>query len=95
MRGNAQRKPAPRVVIQQTRDSGGSTFALAPETQRDLIERFGDKLQLSDRIFVGRWNEDPTRLHGRLSKQLLILLTGIDDDDLLAEMGEIEFFRFH
>jgi hypothetical protein len=88
------REQAPRVVIEQSYHREGSTFALSPETKQSLVERFGDKLHLAPRISIAGHRDDPKRLHGPLRKQLLMLLTGVDDEALLAEMGAIEFHQF-
>ena len=80
-----------KIVIYQSTDREGSTFSLSPETKRALRERFGDKLHASPRIFIAHGiRDDLERLHGRLAKQLLALLTGFDDE-LLAQAGDFEF----
>jgi hypothetical protein len=95
--GQAQVDDDERIVIYQSTDREGSTFALSPETKRALQERFGDKLHASPRIFIAHGapgapgtRDDMERLHGRLAKQLLALLTGFDDE-LLARIGAFEF----
>lgn len=93
----AQEDDNDKIVIYQSTNREGSTFALSPETRRALQARFGDKLHVSPRIFVAHGmpeapgtRDDLERLHGRLAKQLLALLTGFDQD-LLAQLGEFEF----
>lgn len=80
-----------RIVVYQSTDRSGSTFALSPEAERMLQERFGSKLHGSPRIFVAHEiRDDLERLHGRLAKHLVMLLTGLDAD-LLGQVGDIEF----
>jgi hypothetical protein len=79
------------VVINQSTDRSGSTFALDYFTERALKERFGDKLHPVDRIFVAHTTHDAIdRLYGKLARQLLALLTGLDED-LLAQLTQVEF----
>lgn len=79
------------LVIYQSTNREGSTFSLSPETKRALRERFGDKVHVSPRIFIAHGTRDDlARLHGRLAKQLIALLTGLDDE-LLAQVGSFEF----
>lgn len=85
-----------QIVVYQTTDREGSTFALSPEARRMLQGRFGAKFHGSPRIFIahdiraGDVQGDLERLHGRLARQLVMLLTGLDDQSL-AELGDIEF----
>lgn len=89
-----------KIVIYQSTNREGSTFALSPETKRALQKRFGDKLHVSPRIFIahGAHGAQATqgtrdaleRLHGGLAKQLIALLTGFDRD-LLAQIDDFEF----
>ncbi len=80
-----------RLVIYQSTDREGSTFSLSPETKRTLQRRFGDRLRVAPRIFIAHpVHSDLEHLHGSLSKRLVALLTGFDDD-LLAEAGDFEF----
>jgi hypothetical protein len=93
MRGSARSAPddAGRIVIYQSTDREGSTFSLSPATRRKLEERFGDSFQVTPRIFVAHAKSGSfERLHGRQAKQLLALLTGFDND-LLGQLGDIEF----
>ena len=56
-----------------------------------LQKRFGEKFRASPRIFVAHEiRDDLERLHGSLAKQLVMLLTGLDDE-ALAQAGDIEF----
>lgn len=56
-----------------------------------LQERFGAKFHGSPRIFIAHEiRDDLEHVHGRLSKQLVMLLTGLDEE-LLAQVGDIEF----
>jgi len=97
--GTAQRDDG-KIVIYQSTNREGSTFALSPETKRTLQERFGDKLHVSPRIFIAHGahgaqavqgtRDALERLHGSLAKQLVALLTGFDDD-LLDQIGDPEF----
>jgi hypothetical protein len=81
----------PRIVVYQSTDREGSTFSLSPAARRRLEERFGEKLHTSPRIFVAHTMRDSLeRLHRSLARQLVMLLTGLDDADL-AQAGEIEF----
>jgi len=84
-----------RIVVYQSTDRSGSTFALSPEARRMLQERFGTKFHGAPRIFIAHEirdeiRDDLERLHGRLAKHLVMLLTGLDDD-LLGQVGDIEF----
>jgi hypothetical protein len=80
-----------RIVVYQSTDREGSTFALSPEARRILQSRFGAKFHGSPRIFIAHdIRDDLERLHGRLAKQLVMLLTGLDDQSL-AQIGDIEF----
>lgn len=86
----AKMEDDPRIVVYQSTDREGSTFSLSPEARRMLEERFGDKLHASPRIFVAHPIRDSlARLHGSLAKQLVMLLTGLEDADLMQ--AEIEF----
>ena len=79
-----------RIVVYQSTDREGSTFSLSPAARRMLEARFGEKLCASPRIFVAHPVGDaPERLPGRLVRHLVVLLTGLDDQDL-AQAGEIE-----
>lgn len=59
-----------------------------------LEGRFGAKFHGSPRIFiaheVNEIQNDLERLHGKLAKQLVTLLTGLEVD-LLGQVGDIEF----
>ncbi|HEX3477619.1 MAG TPA: hypothetical protein VHT91_21505 [Kofleriaceae bacterium] len=85
-----------RIVVYQSTDREGSTFALSPEARRMLQKQFGPKFHGSPRIFIAHdirahdVQGDLERLHGRLAKQLVMLLTGLDDQSL-AQIGDIEF----
>lgn len=83
-----------RIVVHQSTNREGSTFALSPEARRMLQQRFGAKFHGSPRIFIAHDirddRDDRERLHGRLAKQLVMLLTGLDDQSL-AQIGDIEF----
>ena len=89
-----------RIVVYQSSDREGSTFSLSPAARRMLEARFGEKLCASPRIFVAHpvgahpvgahpVGATPERLPGRLVRHLVVLLTGLDDQDL-AQAGEIE-----
>lgn len=85
-----------RIVIYQSTNREGSTFALSSEARRMLQQRFGAKFHGSPRIFIAHdirddVRENLERLHGRLAKQLVMLLTGLDDQSL-AQIGDIEFW---
>jgi len=84
-----------KVVIYQSSNREGTTFALSPDTKRSLQARFGNKLHISPRIFVAHQtvrstDEDLRRIHGTFAKQLLALLTGLDDE-ALSLIGDFEF----
>ena len=80
-----------RIVVYQSTDREGSTFALSPDTRRILQARFGSQFHALPRIFVAHaMHGDVERLHGRLAKPLVALLTGLDAD-LLEQVGDIEF----
>jgi hypothetical protein len=80
-----------RIIVYQSTNREGSTFALSPEARRMLQKRFGAKFHGSPRIFIAHEiRDDLERLHGRLAKQLVMLLTGLDDQ-ALAQAGDIEF----
>jgi hypothetical protein len=80
-----------RIVVYQSTNREGSTFALSPEARRMLQSRFGGKFHGSPRIFIAHEiRDDLEHVHGRLAKQLVMLLTGLDDQSL-AEVGDIEF----
>jgi hypothetical protein len=103
--GPAQIAEDPRIVVYQSTDREGSTFSLSPAARRMLEARFGERLHASPRIFVAHpagappavappvpsrpAGETPGRWHGRLVQHLVVLLTGLDDQDL-AQAGEIE-----
>lgn len=88
---SAKVKAAPRIVVYQSTNREGSTFALSPDARRMLEDRFGEKFHVSPRIFVAHeMRDDLERLHGSLAKQLVMLLTGLDEE-ALAEVGDIEF----
>jgi hypothetical protein len=87
----AKARAAPRIVVYQSTNREGSTFALSPDARRMLEDRFGEKIHVSPRIFVAHEiRDDRERLHGSLAKQLVMLLTGLDDESL-AQAGDIEF----
>jgi hypothetical protein len=86
--GPAQTDEGPRIVVHQSTDREGSTFSLSPAARRMLEARFGEKLRASPRIFIAH-RDTPEPLHGTLVKHLVVLLTGLDDQDL-AQAGEIE-----
>jgi hypothetical protein len=85
-----------RIVVYQSTNREGSTFALSPQARRMLQQRFGTKFHGSPRIFIAHdirahdVRGDLERLHGRLAKHLVMLLTGLDDQSL-TEVGDIEF----
>ena len=80
-----------RVIVYQSTNREGSTFALSPGARRMLQQRFGAKFHGSPRIFIAHdIRDDLERLHGRLAKQLVMLLTGLDEPSL-AQIGDIEF----
>jgi hypothetical protein len=85
-----------KIVVYQSTNRAGSTFALSPEARRMLQNRFGAKFHGSPRIFIAHdirahdVRGDLDRLHGRLAKHLVLLLTGLDDQSL-ADVSDIEF----
>lgn len=83
-----------RIIVYQSTDRSGSTFALSPDTRQMLKERFGAKFHGSPRIFIAHEiheiQNDLERLHGKLAKQLVTLLTGLEAE-LLGQVGDIEF----
>jgi hypothetical protein len=84
-----------KIVIYQSSNREGTTFALSPDTKRSLQARFGNQLHISPRIFVAHQavhsgDEDLRRIHGALAKQLLALLTGLDND-VVSLIGDFEF----
>lgn len=103
--GPAQIDEDPRIVVYQSTDRDGSTFSLSPAARRMLEARFGERLHASPRIFIAHpagagpvgadpvpsrpVGDPPGRWHGRLVQHLVVLLTGLDDQDL-AQAGEIE-----
>lgn len=88
---SAKVKRAPKIVVYQSTNREGSTFALSPDAEEMLEERFGEKLRAAPRIFVAHeTRRDLKRLHGSLAKHLVMLLTGLDDESL-SQAGEIEF----
>jgi len=95
MRGSARptkRRADRRIVVYQSTNREGSTFALSPDARRMLESRFGEKFHVSPRIFVAhKVQDDLERLHGSLAKHLVMLLTGLDDESL-AQAGDIEFW---
>jgi hypothetical protein len=69
------------IVIYQSTDREGSTFSLSPDARRLLQERFGDKIHVAPRIFVAHeTRSDLERLHGKLAKPLVALLTGLGEE---------------
>ena len=79
------------IVIYESSNRAGTTFALSPDSERALEERFGDALQLAPRIFIAHGPKDDfDRLHRRLSRQLLSLLTGLGEERV-ALMPRVEF----
>jgi hypothetical protein len=79
------------IVIYQSSDLEGSTFALSLETEDALEAYFGDQLRMAPRIFIAHATPSAAdRLHGRLARKLLSLLTGLDDAQL-ARLGPVEF----
>jgi hypothetical protein len=89
---SAKTKAAPKIVVYQSTNREGSTFALSPDAKRKLEDRFGEKFRAAPRIFVAHEvrDDDLDRLHGSLAKQLVMLLTGLDDESL-SQAGAIEF----
>ena len=90
-------KPNDAIAIYQSSHREGATFSLKPDSQRALQARFGDRLHLAPRIFVAHEERKPSappdlkRLHGRLARPLVALLTGLDDQ-ALAQLEDIEFW---
>jgi hypothetical protein len=79
------------IVIYQSSDLEGSTFALSLETEKALEAHFGGKLRMAPRIFIAHAKPSAAaRLHGRLATKLLSLLTGLDEAQL-ADLGPIGF----
>lgn len=71
------------IVVYQSTDREGATFALSRETREFLKRRFGDAARLSPRIFIARETQhDFEQIHGKLAKQLVALLTGLSTDKL-------------
>jgi hypothetical protein len=79
------------IVVYQSADREGSTFGLSSDAQRFLRAHFGSAVHLAPRVFVAHETRaDYDRLHGSLSRQILMLLTGLSEERL-AEVGPIEF----
>ena len=79
------------IVVYQSADREGSTFALSTATRRSLEHLFGAQLRLSPRIFIAHGTRDDyQRLHADLANQILILLTGLTPERL-AQLGPVEF----
>lgn len=71
------------IVVFQSTDREGSTFSLSPDARRVLQQRFGDKIHFAPRIFIAHETRgDFERVHGRLAKQLVALLTGLSDEQV-------------
>jgi hypothetical protein len=87
----ASAKAEPIVVYQST-NMEGATFALSPESREFLEERFHDKLRLLPRIFIAvsrDTRDDFERIHGNLKPHLLSLLTGLTDE--VTKTLQVEF----
>ena len=81
----------PPVVIYQSADREGSTFALSPDSKRALEARFRSSLRPAPRVFIAHGTDhDFQRIHGSLSRHLLILLTGLEEAQL-QEIGDVQF----
>jgi hypothetical protein len=79
------------IVVYQSADREGSTFALSTAAKRVLRARFGGALHLAPRVFVAHETRaDFQRLHGSLAGQIIMLLTGLSEERV-AEAGAIEF----
>ena len=79
------------IVIYESSNRAGTTFALSPHTEMALERKLGDTFKPAPRIFIAHATKDDTeRLHVRLWRQILMLLTGLPEDRL-AELGKVEF----
>jgi hypothetical protein len=67
-----------KIVVYQSTDRSGATFALSPGSRNALQQHFGSAVQFAPRIFIAHDTRgDFERIHGGLAKQLLSLLTGL------------------
>ncbi len=80
------------IIVYQSADREGSTFALSTPSRRVLEHHFGQQLRVAPRVFIAHsTREDYERLHGAMWKQIVLLLTGLSEDRL-KELGRVEFW---
>lgn len=87
----APRPDEHRIVIYRTANRDGETFALEPRSLTHLRREFGERLHLSPRVFVAHETRaDYEHVHGRIVPQIVLLLTGLSEDELRSH-GRVIF----
>lgn len=85
------RAPGDELVVHQSVDREGSTFALSAAAKAAIREKFGDAVNVAPRIFIAHDTRAAFEaLHGDLAKHIIALLTGVNVERL-AELGPVRF----
>lgn len=85
--------PAPtnEIVVHQSVDREGSTFALSTAARTAIRGKFGDAVHVAPRIFIAHDTRAAFEaLHGDFAKYIVALLTGVTVERL-AELGPVRF----
>jgi hypothetical protein len=86
----ARAEPAP-IVIHRGVDRDGETFALEPRSLQRLRAAFGSAVHARSRIFIAHETRaDYEHVHGAIAPQVIVLLTGLDEERL-KPLGGVTF----
>lgn len=86
----AREHPEPLVIFRSV-NRDGETYALEPRSLERLREAFGAAVHSRSRVFIAHETKaDYEHVHGTVAKQIIQLLTGLDEGRLDA-LGGVTF----
>jgi hypothetical protein len=80
------------IVIYRSVNRDGETFALEPRSQKRIRDAFREAARLRSRLFLAHETRaDHEHVLGSIVSQVIVLLTGISEERLRAEVGAVTF----
>jgi hypothetical protein len=81
----------PGVTILRSTDRDGATYALAHDARASVRNAFPG-VHLPPRVFIAHeTHDDYQRIHGSMRSQIVQLLTGVDEERLVDQLGPVRF----
>jgi hypothetical protein len=79
------------LIIYATREFDGFTYQLDPSSQRRARQQLGNQAKTFPRIFISyEVKENLDKLVGPVASELVLLLTGLSEEDV-GRLGGVEF----